>query len=70
VLNLSGAGIGPRDNDNYFLLIGKTVEEDDDADKLVGAAGQDWFFYDPDDDKAVQKVDEIFANELDDLIAP
>ncbi|MCI0684542.1 MAG: autotransporter-associated beta strand repeat-containing protein [Gemmataceae bacterium] len=48
VANLTnGSGSADRRNGSYFLVAGQTVHDDADADVLTGAAGVDWFFYDP-----------------------
>ncbi|HZL91347.1 MAG TPA: PKD domain-containing protein [Pirellulaceae bacterium] len=55
VLNLTGHGTGERANGNVFLIEGQTVIEDAQADLLTGAAGTDWFFYDPTRDEATDQ---------------
>ncbi len=41
--NISGTGIGPRLNGNFFLQDGVTVLDDAAIDELTGGADQDWF---------------------------
>ncbi|MEX2175719.1 MAG: PKD domain-containing protein [Pirellulaceae bacterium] len=72
IANLSGAGAAQgnpdyagRLNGDYFLQAGATVLADDDLDKLTGAGGEDWYWFDPDLDKANDLRDEVFAVELD-----
>jgi len=67
--NLSGV---TRDglNDGYFLILGETVENDSDDDKLTGSAGLDWFFFEEGRDRATDLNDEVFANDLDWITAP
>jgi Ca2+-binding RTX toxin-like protein len=76
IANLSGvtdsegnAGAADRLNDEYFLRIGETVEADEAADKLTGAAGADWFLVDLDQDMATDLRDEAFASDLDFILA-
>jgi hypothetical protein len=47
VANLLGTGVGPRHNENYFLLAdgpNATLFDDDAVDLLTGSSGSDWFF--------------------------
>jgi hypothetical protein len=69
--NLSGLteadgndGFATRLNEEFFLQAGETVLEDADADRLTGAFGDDWFFFDPLLDRATDLHDEAFANDL------
>ena len=55
---------------DYFLRLGETVTDDDDRDVLTGAAGLDWFFFDRDNDRATDLKDEVFANDLEWILAP
>ena len=50
-----------------YLKLGLSVLDDGAADKLTGASGDDWFFFDPDldNDKATDLKDEVFANDLE-----
>lgn len=51
VANISGIGVGPRLNGNFFLQSNVTVFEDGSGDLLTGQSGDlDWFFYDFDQD--------------------
>ncbi|MBN1853791.1 MAG: hypothetical protein JW829_13750 [Pirellulales bacterium] len=68
ILNLSAAGTEDRLNDDYFLLDGLTVFDDDDLDILIGGSGDDWFFFKTDEDLALMYSDEIFANDIEDLL--
>jgi hypothetical protein len=69
IANIQGTGSGPsydaRLNGSYFLKPGETVVKDDDDDKLTGSSGDDWFFFDPELDRATDLKDEAFASELD-----
>lgn len=48
------------------LVLGETVLDDaEDIDKLTGSSGEDWFFFDQENDRATDLKDEVFANELD-----
>ena len=52
VANLrDGSGSTDRLNGEFFLKKGETVFDDDEVDVLTGAAGLDWFFFDPDLDE-------------------
>jgi Ca2+-binding RTX toxin-like protein len=42
----------------------RTVFDDSSNDVLTGSSGLDWFFFDPDRDRATDLNDEIFANDL------
>lgn len=42
-----------------------TVFDDYDADILTGSAGEDWFFFDSQKDRATDLRDEVFATDLD-----
>jgi hypothetical protein len=73
--NLSGrteaqgnAGFGDRLNAGYFLTAGQTVLDDEDEDNVTGSGGDDWFFFDPDLDRATDLRDEAFAGDLDDIL--
>lgn len=47
VANLSGTGVGARNNQNYFLTAvgpNATVFDDNTKDDLTGSVGSDWFF--------------------------
>ena len=48
-----------------------TVVDDDDEsqDFLTGSAGMDWFFFQDPEDKATDLKDEVFANDLDWIMA-
>ncbi len=51
VANISGTGIGPRSNGDWFLTPNVTVIDDGSVDTLNGGLGElDWFFYDFDQD--------------------
>jgi hypothetical protein len=69
VANLAGANDGSYPaglNAGYLLRTGETVRNDDGArDFLTGASGDDWFFFDPDEDQATDLKDEVFANDLE-----
>ena len=70
VANLSGLGSGLRVNGTVFLTYsgsGQTVFDDGSVDVVFGQAGRDWFFYDPEDIDD-QRLTEIFANDLGDLL--
>ncbi len=45
VNNISGTGLGPRANGNYFLQVGLTVDSNQVADDLTGGNELDWFLY-------------------------
>ncbi|MCI0680920.1 MAG: PKD domain-containing protein [Gemmataceae bacterium] len=73
--NLSGrteaqgnTGFGDRLNAGYFLTAGSTVLDDEDQDKVTGSGGDDWFFFDPDLDRATDLRDEAFAGDLDSIL--
>jgi hypothetical protein len=42
VANLSGAGVGPRNNGNYFLIPGSTANDDAAVDVVFGEGEDDW----------------------------
>ena len=44
---------------------GETVVKDDAQDILTGSQGDDWFWFDPELDRATDLRDEAFASELD-----
>ncbi|HUG67648.1 MAG TPA: PKD domain-containing protein [Pirellulaceae bacterium] len=69
--NLSGVGSGPRANGGYFLIWDATVRDDDEhsRDILTGSEGDDWFFFWAGEDKATDLKDEVFANDLDWILA-
>jgi hypothetical protein len=72
VANLfNGSGTPDRANGAAFLTVGDggTVLEDEAADELIGGASTDWRFYDPLLDTANTLRDDIFANELDSILA-
>lgn len=51
VANISGTGVGPRLNGNFFLQANVTAFEDGSIDLLTGQSGYlDWYFYDFDQD--------------------
>lgn len=51
VANISGTGVGPRLNGNFFLQVNVTAFEDGSIDLLTGQSGYlDWYFYDFDQD--------------------
>lgn len=52
------------ENLNSLLVLGQTVVDDQEKDTLTGSAGDDWFFFDQDKDKATDLKDEVFANDL------
>jgi len=56
--------------DGYFLRLGETVADDDDSDVLTGSSGLDWFFFDLNKDRATDRKDEAYANDLDWMLAP
>lgn len=72
--NLSGVDNGqPQDNAEFFLRSQddpataeneQTVFNDDARDFLTGSQGDDWFFFDADEDKATDLRDEVFADDL------
>lgn len=75
VENISGITNGSdRLNGDYFLMMEQvgefepTVFDDGELDVLTGAAGLDWFFYNPDaeedNDRATDLKDEVFAEDL------
>ncbi|MEZ6060949.1 MAG: hypothetical protein R3C19_11355 [Planctomycetaceae bacterium] len=68
VRNLSGVGSGPRANGDTFLTAGGTVGTDSHCDALFGGSDRDWFFFERNRDLGFVGLDEIFANELDDLL--
>lgn len=43
VANLSGTGVGPRNNGNVFLQPGVNISNDSAVDQVFGDADQDWF---------------------------
>lgn len=43
--NISGTGVGPRDNGDYFLQVDQTVEGNSLVDDLTGGSNLDWFLY-------------------------
>ncbi len=43
----------------------RTILDDGESDVLTGSAGLDWFFFDLSLDRATDRKDEIFANELE-----
>ncbi|MBW3597344.1 MAG: CSLREA domain-containing protein [Planctomycetes bacterium] len=69
--NLSGEGTGERLNDETFLKIGGTVldDEGESEDVLTGSAGDDWFFFWAPEDRATDLKDEVFADDLDWILA-
>lgn len=48
---------------------GRTVFDDSSNDVLTGSSGLDWFFFDPDRDRATDLNDEVFANDLAFILA-
>ena len=68
VQNLSGVGAGPRLNDDNFLVLGETVFDDAEFDLRIGASGRDSFFVEEAMDMALRHHDEVFANELDEIL--
>ena len=68
--NLSGQGSGPNENGSVYLLAGgneATVFDDGCADLVFGNSGMDWFFY-GEEDIDDQRLDEIFENDLGELL--
>lgn len=54
------------ENLNDKLVSSVTVKDsDEDRDTLTGSAGDDWFFFDWENDKATDLKNEVFANDLD-----
>jgi hypothetical protein len=49
----------------YRLRSDETVFDDVDEDVLTGSAGDDWFFYDENEDRATDLKDEVFAGDLE-----
>ncbi|MCS7470620.1 PKD domain-containing protein [Stieleria sp. ICT_E10.1] len=49
---------------DVLVLGGTVLDDDNDKDKLTGSAGDDWFFFDQDNDRATDLKDEVFANDL------
>mgnify|MGYP000901341363 CR=1 FL=1 len=45
VANISGTGIGPRNNGDFFLQPGATVLDDGAVDTLLGGSELDWLIY-------------------------
>ena len=43
IANLSGTGVGPRDNGDFFLQAATTVLRDSSSDTLTGGTDIDWF---------------------------
>jgi hypothetical protein len=46
VANLTGTGVGPRNNGDYFLTPGVTALDDGAVDQVLGGADQDWLLVD------------------------
>ena len=62
VANISGTGGGPRDNGDYFLQPGITVDGNFVADELTGGTGElDWFLYTLGQDL----IDDLEQNEIE-----
>lgn len=65
IANISGSGaaadFAQRRNGEYFLTSEVTVIADDSSDVLTGSAGKDWFFFDPDRDRATDDKGEVFT---------
>jgi Ca2+-binding RTX toxin-like protein len=48
------------------LVLGETVKDQaEDQDKLTGSSGDDWFFFDQENDRATDLSDEVFAGDWD-----
>lgn len=45
VANISGAGSGPRNNENFYLQPGVTVADDAAIDVVLGGDDEDWILY-------------------------
>ncbi|MBW3541220.1 MAG: PKD domain-containing protein [Planctomycetes bacterium] len=69
--NLTGVGTAERANGEFFLKLDDTVRDDEEAseDVLTGSAGDDWFFLWSDEDRATDLEDEVFANDLEWILA-
>ncbi len=61
----SGSTYSSRTNGSHFLKYQETVLDDTDEDVLTGSAGEDWFFFNSDEDRATDLKDEVFANDID-----
>jgi Ca2+-binding RTX toxin-like protein len=46
VANISGTGVGPRNNGDYFIEPGVNIVNDDAVDVVLGEDDQDWLVYD------------------------
>ncbi|MCA9179636.1 MAG: hypothetical protein KDB14_34510 [Planctomycetales bacterium] len=66
ILNLTdGSGSPERLNGLFFLVLGETVFDDEEVDRLIGASDIDWFFLDLEDDIAPGVMpSEVLNNEL------
>ena len=64
---INGSGSSDRQNGNTFLN-SKTVTDDNEKDVLTGSSGEDWFFFNPANDRATDLKDEIFADDLEFLL--
>lgn len=65
-------GIDPeRANDGYLLTYNGTVTDDSEnsRDVITGSSGDDWFFFWSGEDRATDLRDEVFANDLEWLLA-
>ena len=72
VANLyDGTGTSDRENGDRFLIVGPdgTVDDDNERDVLTGGAGTGWFFFDPDLDGASMLRNELFAGNLEAILA-
>jgi subtilisin family serine protease len=64
IANLSGTGIGPRSNQDIFLVPGQTVFDDAIADEMLGGEDADWFLYRDGDDSTTDAGPEDAGTEL------
>ncbi|HUG90866.1 MAG TPA: hypothetical protein VML55_08540 [Planctomycetaceae bacterium] len=63
-----GSGSSERANGSFFLDE-STVFDDGEEDQLTGGSGRDSFFFDPDEDRATDLKDEVFASDLEVILS-
>jgi Ca2+-binding RTX toxin-like protein len=65
VANLLGAGSGPRNNGDVFLIPGTSVQNDSSIDRLFGEDDQDWLVFDQQSDLASDLAGNETATEIE-----
>ncbi len=69
ITNLTNGGGANGDVKLLNSGANRTVFDDSSNDVLTGSSGWDWFFFDPEKDRATDLNDEVFANDLSFILA-